>query len=255
MSQIESAPSTDPGLPEADDEAELLRLQTELHTAYARIPETFRLGELRGYVFVGAFPRLPSPRFWREQEWLQAMMNNPAAVIDVSDEKIEQVAAYDRMELKVHLTLSPSQRIEFLQILAREWTSTYARMNPTFAKGQSIPAGQYPSFVPVQAKVKEVEASEDPRLADAVFYPSNEEWLGKLLADLAKVSSALGLSDSETLPRFSSRARTDDGSVIPGVSFTQGNGDFKDFLLRKGGKVLLDRFYDPATGYARAYES
>lgn len=84
-------------------------------------------------------------------------------------------------------------------------------------------------------------ASDMPRFADFVIYatPSSGETaieaIGKAVKELADVLKDFDLPEPSELPRYSIPVLVN-GKEFDGLSICQGNGDFKDYLVRTEGQ-------------------
>jgi hypothetical protein len=93
---------------------------------------------------------------------------------------------------------------------------------------------------------------QNPRFSDFVIYPQNKKEIAKIINALRPIMDQQPIAQTEAaaLPRYSSSTILTGISPIPGISFVQGDGNFKDYLKRTGGEEKLAKFYDPDTNYA-----
>ncbi len=98
--------------------------------------------------------------------------------------------------------------------------------------------------------------SDDTRLPDFVFYVTpevgqpEEEAAAQTAQELGDILSGINLTSAESsIPRYSMPVMRN-GEAVPGLFIAQGNGDFKDYLMRTGGEEKLARFYDKERNYA-----
>lgn len=101
------------------------------------------------------------------------------------------------------------------------------------------------------------EGPTDDRYADFVFYvargaakaASSQEALVKLGKELAGVIEEAGIQDIDRMTRYNQPVVIG-GKKVPGLTFSQGNGDFKDYLKRAHGEKVLGLFYDASQNYS-----
>ncbi len=178
-----------------------------------------------------------------------------------------KVFACEEAEFKVHLNTSSSKtRLAAMQAFLQTLKADNDIVTQIFAEKKERGETASVSKDEIRArggklaslgqwKMKLLRFSGGPS-ADFVFYVSptkNQtpiQALSSLVMDLDAVMQAGEVSlDGSLLPRYSTEI-TVSGEPRPGFSVCQGNGNFKDYLLRSGGEDKLAKFYDATHNFA-----
>ncbi|KKP70226.1 hypothetical protein A2X44_00765 [candidate division CPR3 bacterium GWF2_35_18] len=159
---------------------------------------------------------------------------------------------------KVHLDVPPERKIEVLKAILAVQAEDNKIVHEIFtekkAKGGRIIAtrkeiqergGRLSSLN--QYKMWDFQG-DNPYFADFVFYPTTtqgqtaEEAVIEMVHELTGVLQYLDLPETDRVPRFSTPVIMN-GRAIPGMTYVQGNGDFKLSLLKDSGE-RLGQYYD-----------
>lgn len=183
-------------------------------------------------------------------------------ILTTEEEKI--VYEDEKNTFKIHLKVPPERKVEVLKaILSAEGEDLKIRnhlyearqksgdTNTHFTDEELIIAGCKGLYI---SKFKMGDGNNPNNVADFIFYSYErddlpaEEVTKQIARDLHEILAPLNLPQTENLSRYSAPVIMN-GERVPGMSFTQGNGDFKDYL-RRHDPVTLERFYDRAQNYA-----
>ncbi len=183
-----------------------------------------------GYYYFG----LPSFSFEKEpaRELLESVINDKSKTL--SDSELNTIYEWEQNTYKIHLNVPPERKIEVLKCIVE------AQKN-----GELKMMNQY--------KMSQFDL-DNPHVADFVFYPkpsqvkNTEEVLIEIVHALKNLLDIHNLPKSDRIPRFSTPVFINN-QEIPGMTFVQGNGDFK-YYLSVHNKSKLDAYYDPNKNWA-----
>lgn len=194
---------------------------------------------------------------------LEEVVNDPFRKL--SSEEENTLYEYEENIFKVHLTVPPERKIAVLKAILETQNRDNAIVEQLFSKkrkeGQENisvsseeleAAGGKANFISVY-KMGDDEYNPN-NVADFIFYPrkteshSAKEISAKMINQLKNILEPLNLPQIEKMPRYSTPVVIN-GETIPAISVVQGNGDFKDYLM-KNDPATLDRFYDRSRNYA-----
>lgn len=223
-----------------------------------------RFGEATGgYYHFG----WPIPYFERPEgsTLLEEVATNPKSELTAVQE--EKVYRFEEGTFKVHLNIpSPEDRFaamkKFLGVLQGDndivgeiFKEKKQRGEQQMASVKEIKTRGGRLAKVNQWKIKEFIFPSQGDRPDIVFYIGTSahqtpvEALEMTVREIAAVMESERIETDDRLPRFSSPV-TIAGQAVHGLSVVQGNGDFKEYLLRSGGEEKLARFYGPATNFA-----
>ena len=200
-----------------------------------------------------------------ERKLLKEIGEDPTRLLTPGQEN--KIYNSEANEFKIHISVPPELRIEVLKklidvlgedngIVRQIFKEKETRGEPVQASREEIDEKGGKLTMLSQWKMKTFgPASEIARHADFVVYvtPSSGESsmvaIGKTISQLAEVLTEFNLPKPIELPRYSKPVLIN-GQEVNSLSLCQGNGDFKDYLLRTGGEEKLARFYNPARNFA-----
>lgn len=194
--------------------------------------------------------------------WLLTAINDPEFDKKLTQEELELMVEVERDTFKVHLDIPKEMKIQVLKklletekqdnLISSRWFSEKEQQGEDivdleFSLEERKKEGIKLSSV-IRYKMSEIDFEND-QFPDFVFYvnprygQTPKEALKATVHELRSVLSDLDIPDSESVPRFSSKVEID-GEVVPGMSFVQGNGDLKNYILnQENGADVLREIY------------
>lgn len=150
----------------------------------------------------------------------------------ISLQEQEEAAQEQADVYKLHLNVPRDQKIEVLQSLL-----------------SGTKKGDIDTLI--QWKMQgSLDEAEEARMADFVFYMPSKDSLVRAGKQIAQHIRLLNLPPQSRMPRYSMRVIIE-GQEISGLSFCQGDGDFKDWVINNGGgEEMLSKDFDPAQNFA-----
>jgi len=218
-------------------------------------------GYRNGYYYFG-WPGFSSekPKY---RKLLEAIVKDKEK--ELTGDETEDVYRGERDTYKIHLNVPPDRKIEVLKaILAAQEKDNqivYEILDQKREAGEEVSAsrreiqekgGRLASVN--QYKMSKV-GFDDHSFPDFVFYPrpvqgqTAKEALVEMAHEISSLLADLNLPPVDRIPRFSIPVVIG-GEKIPGMTFTQGNGDFKAYLLAKHGEGRLSQYYDEERNWA-----
>lgn len=173
----------------------------------------------------------------------------------------------EKNEFKIHLNVPNERRLEVFEHLLSQ-----VRKNKDISKdirqksgGSSVTNEELRQQGALLTdlrhwKMKDFESEDTPLNADFVFYvpdvqgETKQETMDRMVADLDNVLKPLNLPEMDRIPRYSAPVVVD-GRSVPGMTFVQGNGDFKKYIEERYGKDRLGEIYDASKNYATVLNS
>ena len=215
--------------------------------------------QINGYHYFG----LPMPfgDIRESDKLLHEIVQNPSKVLTVEEEKI--IFEGEKNTYKVHLNVPLEKRLEVLKAILSTQKADNDIILEIFKEKEE--RGEEPIVNRKEAQERGVKLStvnqykmftfdeESPEFPDFVFYPmatqdkTAQEVLLRMIDELKEVLRPLGLQQTDRIPRFSVPVKDTDGNIVPGISYVQGNGDFKKYLKAAG---RLDLYYDRRFNWA-----
>lgn len=212
----------------------------------------YHFGELHSLL------RVASP----EEELLQTTVKDRSLVL--TSEQEDQIGEHENNVFKLHITVPEEGRIDVFKaiITTLEHDSDLRRrlVKEKKARGKT-PETTREEFEQQGERLNlagwKMHDFTDPSgrdIADFVFYvpetwPNPPERAVKMARQLAEVLKPAGLPLTTRAPRYNVPVCIE-GKVIPGLFIAQGNGDFKDYLLKKHGTGGLERYFDAKSNFA-----
>jgi len=195
---------------------------------------------------------------------LQQITNDPSKILSSQEEEI--LFEDEKNTFKVHISVPYERKIDVLKAIMKAKGSDAeisdklffekklnGEENPIITNKEMDEAGtKANSFF--SYKMLDDEASNLNNVADFIIYSlktderSAKEITEKIVSQLKNILEPLNLPQIEKMPRYSTPVVIN-GETVPAISVVQGNGDFKDYLMRND-PATLDRFYDRSRNYA-----
>jgi len=179
----------------------------------------------------------------------------------LSDKEIETIYEGEKDTYKIHLNVPDGKQqavLEHLMSLKKEENAMSERKllegdrtGTTWAEAKEAGA-RLPSLF--TWKMKNPDCHRDSS-ADFVVYArkiagvSMEDGLESLSQELTGALDDLSLPETNKIPRFSTPVIVD-GLPVNGLTYVQGNGDFKAHLRDHRGEEFLARYYDRDKNFA-----
>ncbi len=219
--------------------------------------------EYRGCYYYFGFPAVAGFEKPDHQKLLEAVIKDKEKVL--TDKEIEIVYRAEKNTYKIHLSVPPGKKLEVLKAILEVQQKDNQIVTEIFAekkvRGERVSAsrseirsrgGKLASLNQYKMSVFDFDS---PLFADFVFYPrpvqgqTAEESVVEMAHELKSTLSGLELPKTDRLPRFSAPIVIS-GEEVPGMSYVQGNGDFKLHLLTTRGANKLGEYYDEDKNYA-----
>jgi len=191
----------------------------------------------------------------------------------LTEEEIQTVYEAEKNTYKIHLSVPPERRIEVLQAIlnAKRADAQISTRIRTEKEASGIPENTVTDSELKERgakctsvhRFKMLEFSDNGTnsendsgaLPDFVFYPpiiegqDPQEALVEMAHELSSLLANLNLESESKTPRFSTPIEIN-GVAVPGMTFVQGNGDFKTHILEKHGPEKLSQYYDESKNWA-----
>lgn len=214
-----------------------------------------------GYYHFGlSYPSEPS----NEQRLLEKIVEDRSLIL--TPEQEEKIFQTEEEIFKLHLNVPPQNALEVLKTFLKlkgediriwkqiddEIKARGEQRNATLAERRE--RGSQLTTLGFWKMSADAPLKEDKRFADFVFYvlgkgKNAHEALPQTVCEIGQIVSKLNLPENTEAPRYSTPVVID-GKKVNGLFLVEGDGDFKDYLLRTGGEEKLAKFYDPDTNYA-----